>query len=104
MEIRNFLEANPTEVITVFLEDYVQAPKGVTKVFTNAGLMKYWFPVSKMPKNGGDWPTLDEMIHNNLRLLVFTSIESKEESEGVAYEWKYTVENMCKSFSKSLDK
>lgn len=82
--------------MTVILEDYVQAPNGLTKVFTNAGLMKYWFPVSKMPKNGADWPLVSEMTANNQRLLVFTSISSKEQSEGIAYQWNYMVENQCK--------
>lgn len=92
-EIQAFLEANPSEVITIFIEDYVSSPKGLTKVFTDSGLMKYWFPVSRMPKNGGDWPLLSDMINRNQRLLVFTSKSSKEASEGIAYEWRYVVEN-----------
>ncbi len=94
-EIELFLVANPTEIIIIFIEDYVQVPNGVSEVFMNAGLKQFWFPVSKMPKTGGDWPTVDEMIQTNQRLLVFTSVESKEESEGIAYEWNYMVENMC---------
>ncbi|KAL4652798.1 hypothetical protein ACB092_01G257400 [Castanea dentata] len=80
-EIEAFLSANPTEIVTVILEDYVQAPNGLTKVFTDAGLMKYWFPLKNMPKNGQDWPLVSDMVANNQRLLVFTSIRSKEESE-----------------------
>ncbi|MQM22684.1 hypothetical protein Taro_055740 [Colocasia esculenta] len=91
-EIQAFLEANPTEVITIFIEDYV-SPGGLTKVFDDAGLRKYWFPVSRMPKNGEDWPLLSDMISQNQRLLVFTSISAKEASEGIAYEWQYVVEN-----------
>ncbi|XP_057852375.2 PI-PLC X domain-containing protein At5g67130 isoform X1 [Cryptomeria japonica] len=92
-EIAAFLAANPSEIITIFIEDYVKAPKGLTKVFTAAGLMKYWFPVSRMPQNGEDWPTVNDMISKNQRLIVFTSQSSKEASEGIAYEWKYVVEN-----------
>nr|CAB3479629.1 unnamed protein product [Digitaria exilis] len=55
----------------------------------------YWFPVDKMPKSGGNWPLLKDMISQNLRLLVFTSKKSKEASEGIAYEWNYVVENQC---------
>jgi len=61
--------------------------------------MKYWFPVSKMPKKGQDWPLVSDMVQNNQRLLVFTSIQSKEASEGIAYQWNYMVENQCKKFS-----
>ncbi|KAL2528544.1 PLC-like phosphodiesterases superfamily protein [Forsythia ovata] len=92
-EIQVFLEENPTEIITIFIEDYVTSLQGLTKVFNASGLSKYWFPVSKMPKTGEDWPTVDDMVQNNQRLVVFTSKSSKEASEGIAYEWRYVVEN-----------
>ncbi|KAH9739651.1 PLC-like phosphodiesterases superfamily protein [Citrus sinensis] len=92
-EIEAFMSAKPAEIVTLILEDYVQAPNGLTKVFAEAGLMKYWFPVSKMPKNGEDWPLVSDMVANNQRLLVFTSNKSKQESEGIAYQWSYMVEN-----------
>nr|GLL19458.1 PI-PLC X domain-containing protein At5g67130 [Ipomoea trifida]GMC57729.1 PI-PLC X domain-containing protein At5g67130 [Ipomoea batatas]GMC62800.1 PI-PLC X domain-containing protein At5g67130 [Ipomoea batatas]GME19270.1 PI-PLC X domain-containing protein At5g67130 [Ipomoea batatas] len=44
-------------------------PKGLTRVFGDAGLDKYWFPVSKMPKKGEeDWPTVNDMVEKNYRL------------------------------------
>lgn len=92
-EVEAFLNDNPTEIVTIIIEDYVHAPKGLTKLFTNAGLDKYWFPVSKMPTKGEDWPTVTQMVQDNHRLLVFTSVASKEAEEGVAYQWKYMVEN-----------
>ncbi|CAL9121896.1 unnamed protein product [Musa textilis] len=92
-EIQVFLEANPSEVVTIIIEDYVTSPMGLTKVFNASGLLKYWFPVSRMPKNGEDWPLLSDMISRNQRLLVFTSESAKEASEGIAYEWTYIVEN-----------
>ncbi|KDP32266.1 hypothetical protein JCGZ_14787 [Jatropha curcas] len=92
-EIQVFLEANPSEIVTIIIEDYVSSPNGLTKVFDAAGLRKYWFPVSRMPKNGGNWPTVDDMVQKNQRLVVFTSKSSKEASEGIAYEWRYVVEN-----------
>jgi len=97
-EIQAFLEANPSEIVTIIIEDYVTSPKGLTKVFNAAGLRKYWFPVSRMPKNGGDWPTVDDMVQKNQRLVVFTSKAAKEASEGIAYEWRYLVENQCKYY------
>ncbi|XP_021753320.1 PI-PLC X domain-containing protein At5g67130-like [Chenopodium quinoa] len=92
-EMQTFLEANPSEIITIFIEDYVTSPKGLTKVFDTAGLRKYWFPVSRMPKNGGNWPIVDDMIQKNQRLLVFSSKANKEASEGIAYNWRYVLEN-----------
>ena len=95
-EIEAFLSANKSEIVTLFLEDYVETPKGLTKVFNETGLMKYWFPVSKMPQNGQDWPLVRDMVASNQRLVVFTSKKSKQESEGIAYQWNYVVENHCK--------
>ncbi|XP_009147889.1 PI-PLC X domain-containing protein At5g67130 isoform X1 [Brassica rapa] len=92
-EIQVFLENNKDEVVTVIIEDYVKSPKGLTRVFDTAGLRKFMFPVTRMPKNGGDWPKLDDMIRQNQRLLVFTSDRSKEATEGIAYQWKFMVEN-----------
>ncbi|OVA00836.1 Phospholipase C [Macleaya cordata] len=92
-EIEAFLAANPSEIVTLILEDYVEAPNGLTKVFTDSGLMKYWFPVSNMPQNGKDWPLVSDMVANNHRLIVFTSVKSKQQSEGIAYQWDYMVEN-----------
>ncbi|XP_054823095.1 PI-PLC X domain-containing protein At5g67130-like isoform X1 [Prosopis cineraria] len=92
-EIRSFLEANPTEIVTIFIEDYVTSSNGLTKVFNASGLSDYLFPLSRMPKDGADWPTVDDMVEQNQRLLVFTSKASKEASEGIAYQWNYVVEN-----------
>ncbi|RDY05231.1 PI-PLC X domain-containing protein, partial [Mucuna pruriens] len=84
-EIKAFLEIHPTQIITIFIEDHVTSRNGVNKVFNGAGLRKFWFPASKMPKNGGDWPTVKEMIRKNHRLIVFTSNATKEAREGIAY-------------------
>ncbi|KAJ4836344.1 hypothetical protein Tsubulata_007308 [Turnera subulata] len=92
-EIQAFLEANPSEIVTIFIEDYVTSPNGLTKLFNAAGLRKYWFPVSRMPKNGGNWPIVHDMVQKNQRLVVFTSKSAKEASEGIAYNWRYVVEN-----------
>ncbi|KAH7520200.1 hypothetical protein FEM48_Zijuj08G0119000 [Ziziphus jujuba var. spinosa] len=92
-EVEAFLTSNPTEIVTIIIEDYVHTPKGLTNVFTLAGLDKYWFPLTKMPKKGEDWPTVTQMVQENHRLIVFTSDASKEAKEGIAYQWKYMLEN-----------
>ncbi|KAJ6795459.1 PI-PLC X domain-containing protein [Iris pallida] len=92
-EIEAFLSANPSEIVTLILEDYVEAPNGLTNVFNASGLLKYWFPLSSMPENGEDWPLVSDMVANNQRLLVFTSMSSKQDTEGIAYQWNYMVEN-----------
>lgn len=95
-EIEAFLSANPSEIVTLILEDYVSTPNGLTKVFNESGLMKYWFPLSSMPQNGQNWPLVSDMVAKNHRLIVFTSIKSKQETEGIAYQWNFMVENQCK--------
>lgn len=92
-EIEAFLAANPSEIVTIILEDYVEAPNGLTNVFKASGLSDYWFPLSSMPKNGEDWPLVSDMVANNQRLIVFTSKRAKEQTEGIAYQWNYMVEN-----------
>ena len=87
--------------MTIIIEDYVTSPNGLSNVFNAAGLRKFWFPVARMPSNGRDWPTVDSMVRQNLRLVVFTSKSSKESTEGIAYEWKYLVENQCELFQHS---
>lgn len=92
-EIDVFMASNPSEIVTLILEDYVKTPKGLTKLFQASGLMKYMFPVSNMPKNGENWPSVSQMVSKNQRLVVFTSDKTKEASEGIAYQWNYMVEN-----------
>lgn len=92
-EIQVFLEGNPTEIVTIFIEDYVTSPRGLSRLFNASGLDPYMFPLLEMPKNGQDWPTVDDMVQKNQRLVVFTSKSAKESSEGIAYEWNYIVEN-----------
>ncbi|XP_049935156.1 PI-PLC X domain-containing protein At5g67130-like [Nymphaea colorata] len=94
IEIRDFMRSNPEEIITLFIEDYVKVPQGLSRLFFEAGLNEFWFPVTRMPKYGvGDWPTVSNMIKRNQRLVVFTSKMNKEDSEGIAYQWTYVVEN-----------
>lgn len=81
----------------LILEDYVHAPNGLTNVFNASGLLKYWFPVSRMPPSGQDWPLVSDMVATNQRLLVFTSVSSKQSAEGIAYQWNFMVENNCEA-------
>lgn len=97
-EIQVFLHKNPTEIVTIFIEDYVVTPQGLTRVFNASGLNHYLFPLSQMPKNGEDWPTVHDMVMKNQRLVVFSSQSSKEASEMVAFEWNYVVESQCEFY------
>ena len=47
-EVEAFLSSNPSEIVTLILEDYVRSERGLPKLFRDAGLARYWFPVSRM--------------------------------------------------------
>jgi hypothetical protein len=73
--VKQFLEENPYEIITINLENYVKAPEldktirsvnGIEKLIFKPG---EWYPVKE---NG--WPTLGWMVENSKRLLIFNSL------------------------------
>lgn len=73
----------------MILEDYVHSPNGLSKVFNDSGVSKYWFPTTNMPLDGNDWPLVSDMVTKDHRLVVFTSNKSKQQLEGIAYQWNY---------------
>jgi hypothetical protein len=83
-EVEAFLSSNPSEIVTLILEDYVRSERGLPKLFLDAGLERYRFPVSRMPRRGGDWPRVRDMVARGHRLLVFTSARWKQAAEGIA--------------------
>ncbi|KAF5940191.1 hypothetical protein HYC85_021358 [Camellia sinensis] len=91
-EVKKFLISNLSEIITLILEDCVEAPKGLAKLFDAVELTQYLFPLSKMPQHGRGWPSVEHMVVNNQRLVVFTLAKSKQESEGIAYQWNFMIE------------
>ncbi|KAI7995414.1 PI-PLC X domain-containing protein [Camellia lanceoleosa] len=92
-EVEAFLTSNSYEIVTLILEDRVDAEKNTLgKAFDASGLTKYLFPLSKMPLYGEDWPLVKDMVIANQRLVVFSSSKSKQESEGIAYQWNFMVE------------
>jgi len=70
-ELKTFLDANPSEVVTLLAENAV-TPQQVADVFTQAGLDHYLFTYD--PAKG--WPTLKEMAEAGTRLLEFSDDSS----------------------------
>lgn len=64
---KDFLDTHPREVITVMCESYITKEDMESEV-TKAGLLPY---VLTQPK-GAPWPTLQQMIDSNRRLVFFT--------------------------------
>jgi hypothetical protein len=64
-DVAAFLAANPDEVVTLIVQDETPAADTVD-VFADAGLVPYVYV-----HDGGEWPTLGEMIDTGRRLVVF---------------------------------
>ncbi|KAJ2796402.1 hypothetical protein H4R20_005541 [Coemansia guatemalensis] len=95
--IREFMDANPREVITLIIENVSGfVPKDLSPSFEESGIDKYAFkpdfePIEK--HSGYSWPTLSTMIDKNQRLVVF--IDDKADTNEVSYilpEWEYVIE------------
>ena len=77
-ELRGWLAANPDEVVTLFIEDHVDADLIAADVEA-AGLL----PLVYEPTPGEPWPTLGEMIRSGRRLVVMV----EEGDGGTAAPW-----------------
>jgi hypothetical protein len=77
-ELRGWLAANPDEVVTLFIEDHVDAELIAADVEA-AGLLPYVHE----PAPGEPWPTLGEMIRSGQRLVVML----EEGDGGAAAPW-----------------
>ncbi|ORX86468.1 PLC-like phosphodiesterase [Anaeromyces robustus] len=65
--ITNFIQQNPYEVITIFIENNNVPVSMLNEVFTNSGLVNYAY----IPTYDGSWPTLGEMISNQKNVVIF---------------------------------
>ncbi|SDJ89750.1 Ricin-type beta-trefoil lectin domain-containing protein [Lentzea albidocapillata subsp. violacea] len=90
--IVDFLKARPTEIVTVFLEDYVSADVLRNELARVQGLGDVLFRAEGVRENG--WPTLSQMRASGKRLLIFTDhSRDGRENSGVLYQRDWTVEN-----------
>jgi hypothetical protein len=71
VSMREFLEANPGEVLILFIEPYVK-PADIAKRFEDAGLDSYLATLSR----DEPLPTLGELIDTGKRVVVFTEKDS----------------------------
>lgn len=80
IDMREFLERNPYEVVSIIFESYVSAAD-TAAVFDAAGLMPYVHAQGV----ADPWPTLRELIAEGRRMVVFT------DSGGGTYPWYMNV-------------
>jgi hypothetical protein len=76
-DVRTWLATHPDEVLTVFVEDHVEAAD-IADAVEGAGLGGYLHT----PALGGPWPTLQDMIRSGRRLVVMV-----EAGDGGAAPW-----------------
>ena len=85
-DIKIFLDNNPNEVITIILECYVTADD-IEDEINQSGLSNYLYTHNTV------WPTLQNMINNDNRLVIFSDVDDASSSQDwYHYVWEYAVE------------
>ena len=85
-DIKTFLDNNPNEIVTIILECYVTANDIESKI-NQSGLSNYLYT------HNATWPTLQNMIDNDSRLVIFTDVDDASSSQNwYHYVWDYAVE------------
>ena len=83
MTIRNFLEANPFEVVTLLFVNAGPPLQHWAKAYYDTGLdvMSFTAPPEKRDRKmrTGDWPTIAELVATNKRLITFLSNGANED-------------------------
>lgn len=86
-----FLADNPTDIITIFLENYVYNGQLLDRAFKASGIASYiltpkeWDPVAQK-----GWPSLSWMREHNKRVIIFNSVG---ETELTFSQWEHVAEN-----------
>ena len=85
-DIKTFLDNNPNEIVTIILECYVTA-NDIEDEINQSGLSNYLYT------HNAAWPTLQSMIDNDNRLVIFTDVDDASSSQNwYHYVWEYAVE------------
>lgn len=91
-EIKNFLEENPDEVITIIFENHCSKAE-LSASLDKAGLSDMIYI------HRGTWPTLRGMIESGKRLILFVESDDNGNTEGILDAWQYIFDTRY-SFSK----
>jgi hypothetical protein len=86
VDMKQFLDLNPNEVISIIFECNVTANEMDT-VFTSSGVKPYVYTQT----TGQTWPTLQSMIDDNKRLVVFSDVDDA----GPGQDWYHYVWDFC---------
>ncbi|MBK3584946.1 hypothetical protein JHN49_14885 [Streptomyces sp. MBT57] len=88
----DFLAANPQEVVSIFLEDYVSAQQLGNSLSRVRGLEQVLFRPDVWNVRGQGWPKITDLVASGKRLLIFSD-EGDREHLGVMYDKAWTVSN-----------
>ncbi len=88
----DFLAANPHEVVTIFLEDYVSAQQLGSSLGRVRGLDQLLFRPDAWNVRQQGWPRMTDLVGSGKRLLIFSD-EPDREHLGVMYDKAWTVSN-----------
>ena len=85
-DIKTFLDNNSNEIVTIILECYVTA-NDIEDEINQSGLSNYLYT------HNSTWPTLQSMIDNDNRLVIFSDVDDASSSQNwYHYVWDYAVE------------
>jgi hypothetical protein len=68
VKIKQFLDTNPHEVVTILLNDFTGDYDQIAKIFEESGILHY----AHAQDREAPWPTFKELIQTHKRLIVFT--------------------------------
>ncbi|KAF2759770.1 PLC-like phosphodiesterase, partial [Pseudovirgaria hyperparasitica] len=79
-KVVTWLRSNPYEVVTILLgnSDQVSVTKYVDPI-QNSGLGTYVYEPPKIPMAASDWPTLEEMILSQKRVVIFMDYSANQQ-------------------------
>jgi hypothetical protein len=95
-DVKAFLDAHPTEVVTIIFESYVTAAQ-MNDVFTQVGLLDDVYAQTL----GQPWPTLGDLIAADRRLVVFTDVNDGQAFPWYHYVWDHAVETNWSNHSRA---
>lgn len=86
--IKDFLDNNPNEVLTIIFESYVTSDR-LYEVLVETGLDAYLH----VHQQNTEWETLGEIIASNKRLVVFSESDNAQEGQDwYHYIWDFSTE------------
>lgn len=89
--LKHFLNNNPHEVVTLFLENHVENKAVLDSAFIKAGLEEFILtPAHWNPHHKDGWPTIEWMQRSNKRLVLFNS---NEQTTLAFHQWHHMAEN-----------